>query len=245
MIDIFAATTASFLVSPFVTIIDKSVICNANGSCPMWKGVRMGLKDLFLKPHHFFRRKEFWWIYWVYICTYITANVTESICINKDIKSGLPKFTTTFFANMITSIIKDKELAIMFGLKTVTNFPTISYGLWMVRDILTIMFAFNLPKILGEYIHKKFDISPFTSLTLAQLGLPMAVQFLTTPCHLLALDFYNKPLNSIQQRGAFILAEGPKTVGLRMLRIFPAFGIGGVSNAYIRRFLIRKYGEEK
>ena len=39
--------------------------------------------------------------------------------------------------------------------------------MFVIRDVLTIIFAFNLPKELGEYLHRKFDIGSVTALTFA------------------------------------------------------------------------------
>jgi hypothetical protein len=50
-----AGLTSGFLVSPFNTIVDKSVIENANGKTPLWTGVYNGLKTLLTKPQVFLK----------------------------------------------------------------------------------------------------------------------------------------------------------------------------------------------
>lgn len=50
-----AGGISGFLVSPFNTIVDRSVIENANGKTPLWRGVYNGLKSLFTQPHVFLR----------------------------------------------------------------------------------------------------------------------------------------------------------------------------------------------
>jgi hypothetical protein len=52
--------------------------------------------------------------------------------------------------------------------------------------------------------------------------------------HLVALDLYNRPIESFTSRFQFMRAEYLKSTLARMGRIFPAFGIGGVSNKYIK-----------
>jgi len=62
----------------------------------------------------------------------------------------------------------------------------------------------------------------------------MAVQLVSTPLHLLGLDLYNRPKQSTMSRLAFIGREYTKSTLARLCRIGPAFGIGGVSNKFLR-----------
>ena len=102
---------------------------------------------LFLKPHHFYRKPEFYLVWWVYGSTYITANTTETYCINHGFNPYYPKLFLTFLINMCASIVKDRALAIMFASAKSESkkFPLQSYGIFFVRDVLTILFGFNLP----------------------------------------------------------------------------------------------------
>ncbi|CAM9732604.1 unnamed protein product [Choristocarpus tenellus] len=65
---------------------------------------------------------------------------------------------------------------------------------------------------------------------------PAAVQFLSTPLHLLGLDLYNNPKNLPAQRVSFITREYAASVTARIARIGPAFGIGGVGNTAFRKY---------
>ena len=67
-----------------------------------------------------------------------------------------------------------------------------------------------------------------------QLFCPVAMQFLTTPMHLLGLDMYNRPTSSWQNRYELIASNYRKTVLARIARILPAFGFGGLGNKRIR-----------
>jgi hypothetical protein len=62
---------------------------------------------------------------------------------------------------------------------------------------------------------------------------------------LYALDLYNRNSASTSERISFIKREYVKTLLARMARIFPAYGIGGVVNKYIRKhsnnYLLDKY----
>ncbi len=44
--DVSSALLTALSVTPFVTIIDKAVIKNANGSTPLWTAIGTGIKDL-------------------------------------------------------------------------------------------------------------------------------------------------------------------------------------------------------
>jgi hypothetical protein len=61
------------------------------------------------------------------------------------------------------------------------------------------------------------------------------MQILSTPLHLLGLDIYNRASATGEERKTFIKQEYFKTMLARMARIFPAFGVGGVVNKYIRK----------
>jgi len=69
---------------------------------------------------------------------------------------------------------------------------------------------------------------------IAQISCPMAIQFVSTPLHLYALDLFNNPQNKNVQRLSFIQKEYFKTVAARCGRILPAFGFGGVGNTFFR-----------
>lgn len=67
---------------------------------------RMGLKELFLKPHVFLRRPEFAMIWGVYASTYITANLVITTCERRNTDAQWPKFIGTTSVNMTACISK-------------------------------------------------------------------------------------------------------------------------------------------
>jgi hypothetical protein len=77
--------------------------------------------------------------------------------------------------------------------------------------------------------------------TIAQFLAPAAVQFASTPLHLLGLDLYNREKGvSWGDRWAIVKKNWGISVMARVCRIVPAFGIGGVVNAKVRRNLMEK-----
>ena len=77
-------------------------------------------------------------------------------------------------------------------------------------------------------------ISPSIAETGSQLIAPCSIQALSSPLHLLGMDFYNNSKSTVGQRLQFIKKEYLGTTLARMGRIFPAFGIGGVTNKWLR-----------
>jgi hypothetical protein len=77
--------------------------------------------------------------------------------------------------------------------------------------------------------------------SVAQFVAPAAVQVLSTPLHLLGLDIYNRNgSTTMMQRLALVRREWAKSCLARIGRIVPAFGVGGVVNASVRRSLMGK-----
>jgi len=108
--------------------------------------------------------------------------------------------------------------------------------LFAKRDSMTVFSSFVLPDYISKYLLDNVDLDTVTATYSAQLITPVSMQILSTPLHLLGLDIYNRGKNiSIQERLTFIKKEYSKTLLARMSRIFPAFGIGGVINRYIRK----------
>lgn len=133
--------------------------------------------------------------------------------------------------------------------------PPISYLLFTLRDVLTIYGCFVCPPILSsrlealpDTVKDQFLLSkPEARSRLSQLMLPVMVQFVSTPIHLLALDLYNRPQRalSLADRVARVGRDLPGAVPTRMMRILPAFGVGGVLNTEIRAGLRRRLGESE
>lgn len=74
--------------------------------------------------------------------------------------------------------------------------------------------------------------------SVAQFVTPAAVQIFSTPLHLLGLDLYNRPgvkVGGADGRAARVVRDWGKAAFARMGRIIPAFGVGGVVNAKVRR----------
>jgi len=130
--------------------------------------------------------------------------------------------------------------------------PRTSYLLFTLRDAITIYGCFVTPPLLAQRLNDlpptfkgNLSLETFEARTrVSQLLLPVLVQFVTTPIHLLALDLYNRQQRSLgaSARMARVKRDLPQAVPTRMLRILPAFGIGGLLNTEMRRATLLKFG---
>ena len=147
--------------------------------------------------------------------------------------SKYPKFVSTSIVNIFAGIAKDRAFTRMFGLKPPSNLPLGTYALFATRDSLTILASFTIPPIIARQLQTHGYSQEF-SLNAAQLSLPVAIQFISTPLHLTGLDMYNNPQHTVRERFYFVSKEYLKSTLARCGRIFPAFGIGGVLNRKLR-----------
>jgi hypothetical protein len=77
--------------------------------------------------------------------------------------------------------------------------------------------------------------------SVAQFVTPAAIQFVSTPLHLLGLDLYNRPhaqMGGSEGRVGQVVKNWAKSAFARIGRIIPAFGVGGVVNTKSRAALM-------
>ncbi|RLN74504.1 hypothetical protein BBJ28_00016313 [Nothophytophthora sp. Chile5] len=233
-IDLAAAMAASVSVAPFITIVDRAIIENASGARPLGVGLKQLAADFVRHPLRFVVKREFLLIFGLYSATYVSANAIDTMCEFAEKDNQMPKFIGTTAVNMSLCIAKDRAFARMFGVIAPAAFPLASIGLFAVRDSLTVAASFNAPKFLAKKLEDDAKMQPSRAGTIAQLVCPAAVQFISTPLHLLGLDLYNNKGLSAAKRASFVQREYLKSVFARIGRIGPAFGIGGVGNTYFR-----------
>jgi hypothetical protein len=121
--------------------------------------------------------------------------------------------------------------------------PPVSLALFALRDSFTVAASFNLPPILAPHIPVHMlpiFMRGFERQNIAQFVAPAAVQVLSTPMHLLGLDYYNNPKHGLGERSAVVRSMFLSSWMARIVRIVPAFGVGGVVNAKVRKRLMKK-----
>lgn len=100
---------------------------------------------------------------------------------------------------------------------------------------MTILASFSLPGLISQHMQDNQSYSKTTADTISQLLTPVSMQIISTPLHLHGLDLYNRDIATTNERIKFVGQEYIKTTMARMARIFPAFGVGGVINKYVRK----------
>eukprot|EP00608_Synchroma_pusillum_P009013 CAMPEP_0198423758 /NCGR_PEP_ID=MMETSP1452-20131203/3352_1 /TAXON_ID=1181717 /ORGANISM="Synchroma pusillum, Strain CCMP3072" /LENGTH=299 /DNA_ID=CAMNT_0044144079 /DNA_START=36 /DNA_END=933 /DNA_ORIENTATION=- len=234
-VDLISAGAASLCVAPFITVVDRSIVENASGRRELWTGVRQGAAQFAFTPHKAFMLPEFRWVWGLYWNTYATANTVDTACQQLGVDPRLPKFAIVTIVNMTHCIAKDRFLTRTFGSSAVPRpLPLMSYLLFAMRDSLTIAASFNAPKIVSQWLQDKHAVAKSTADTTSQLACPCAVQFVSTPLHLLGLDIYNNPVSSPAGRALVVRRFYLESALARIGRIGPAFGIGGVGNTFFR-----------
>ena len=192
-----------------------------------------GFRTLIKRPMHFVKQPSFYIVWGVYSGTYMMANCIQAICDHDHISWFYPKFIGSSIANLTLSILKDLYLTRNYGKGAARKVPFRSYALYTSRDSMTIFASFNLPSIVSENLIQ-MGISKGFAETGSQLVAPCVIQAFSSPLHLLGMDCYNNSKSSFQNRMQFIRKEYVGTTLARMGRIFPAFGIGGVTNKWMR-----------
>jgi hypothetical protein len=225
IIDIISGTTASFIVSPIITVLDRAIIENANGKQLLKKSIKELTLNMIKNPVSFIFRKEFLLIHGLYSSTYISANIIDSICDYKDIDNKLPKIIGTSSVNVTLCVLKDREFAKMFNNLPKHSFPLTSLGLFAMRDILSIGASFIGPTYISNIVEKDFF-----KYNTSQFICPLLIQFISSPLHLLGLNLYNNKNANFNQRLKFISNEYLKTTIARIARIIPAFSFGCIIN---------------
>ena len=236
-IDAAAAATASFAIAPIVGSIDRAIVENTAGRSTMGASLWASATTLVTRPLQFFTHRAFQWTWALYGATYLAANAIDTTCEWASKPARWPKFLGTTPVNMALVIRKDVAFSKLFGAGAGhSRMPLPSYGLFAIRDSHTVAAAFLLPPVLCQWLLDTEVVQHKTyAEVVAQVLAPAAVQFLSTPYHLLALDLYNRagPV-PFADRWALIRDKYVVSTLARIGRIGPAFGVGGVANRTLR-----------
>ncbi len=170
------------------------------------------------------------------------ANTIDTSCEWANVSAKMPKILGTTPVNMFLVIQKDIAFAHLFGTKAPTALPKPSLALFAIRDSHTVAASFLLPPVIGAWMEEKGMVSKRAhGEFIAQLLAPSAVQLISTPYHLIALDLYNRPTGTVTwaDRWALVREKYNVSVAARVGRILPAFGVGGVANRHLREIMVQ------
>jgi len=258
--DLTSAATASILIAPIISVIDRSIVEKAATGSPFSSCLRRALLPALTRPHTYLVSKPFLLIFALYFSTYATANTVDTVSSTLSSKSasavtsGSTKFIATSSVNMSICVYKDSQFAKMFGgpsSSPAAAIPRLSYALFAIRDSLTIFASFNLPPLIAPQLANlppniKSNFSKILGTesgraNTAQFLAPAAIQLISTPIHLHGLDLYNRQGRlGFNERCSRVIRDWGVSAFARMGRIIPAFGVGGVVNANMRKNFMNK-----
>ncbi|KAF4989202.1 hypothetical protein FDECE_14788 [Fusarium decemcellulare] len=245
-VDLLSAGCASALVSPWVTAIDVIVVRKAATGASLGATVRSFVTKPKVPPLGGIIIP-----FLVYFGTYSTANLCDSVySATHDldpttISSTMPKFLATTAVSTGLCVYKDGYFAKLLGNSAVkAAVPRRSFALFTTRDAVTVFASFNMPSIIAPKLNQlpvtgslsSLVSTEEASLRTAQMIMPAAIQVVSTPIHLLGLDYNNRQEKlPFRERINAIKQHVHVATPLRMMRIVPAFGIGSVANTSFRR----------
>lgn len=238
-VDVGAAAASAICIAPFIMTVDKAVVEAASGKTSLARALFSGMRQLLTRPHVFFSQPSLWMVAGVYGSTYTAANLIDSACErlldhddeNSSKVHGAAKLVGTTTVNMSAGITKDVMFAKMFGAATAAGpMPKATLGLFALRDFFTIGAAFTLPKQLASLFVATGTVEEKYAGETAQLVSPVAMQVVCSPIHLMALNCFNVRHATVGQRIKEVGKVLPPTTLARMLRMAPAYGVGGVMN---------------
>jgi hypothetical protein len=106
--------------------------------------------------------------------------------------------------------------------------------LFALRDSITIGSTFVVKKDLVHYLHHDQHIAYPAADFISSFSLPIVAQLLSTPLHILSMDYYQRPRATTMDRVSHIYRLYPAICTGRMLRVVPAFCFGSFLNDILR-----------
>ena len=238
-VDVSAAICSATAAAPFIMTVDKAVVEASAGHSGLGTAMLKGIRTMLTRPHHLIQQPSLWMVAGVYGVTYATANLIDTSCermLDPQKESsaavhGVAKLVGTTAVNMTASITKDIAFARMYGATGASGpMPKATIGFFAARDVLTIGAAFTMPKILATALIGSGTVDEKYAGETAQLISPIAMQVFCSPLHLMALHCYNVREATPTQRLLGVWKTLPETTLVRMCRMAPAYGVGGVLN---------------
>lgn len=250
--EIACAFTASFLVSPLVSIIDKCIVQDISGSAKFMKAMATTTKEMIFTPAAFLNSLAFRLTFAVYFGTYAVANLSEAFMdarkVRGDEQRKTYKVAAASAANISLLAWRDSVFARELTAKTGTGpkpaTPMRTIGLFACRDGATMYSTFYMAPRAAAYLTKEHGVERNVAALSMALTIPMITQVITAPLHIYAMDYYNNRTATTSERIATLKKEMPTVSFARSLRILPAFGIGSFSNNKFREWFIRQTDEE-
>jgi hypothetical protein len=228
--EISSALLSSSIISPFMLTIDMSII---RSHLKTEKGITSFLNVLndlrsrslpFWRPYRIMNQ--------VYFSTFGTANVMEYYSKRYSIESQIPTILMTSTVNIGMMSYKDREYSHYFGIKR-PIMPWTSKVLTASGAFITVYAQFTKKQEVDKYLSTY--LSPSASLFWSSILVSMSAQLFSTPLHIIGIDIYQSPHNTFLERLEKIKSLYTTICIGRMMRIIPAFGVGGYLNEKWKR----------
>lgn len=233
--DVMAAVIAGAAAAPIVSNVDRAIAENSSGRAKLWTSFFTSCRQMVLSPMTYLRQPAFYYLWAMYAGTYMVANSFTS-AEERHWREPKPtaKTFTIFGVNAGLTLIKDRAFAQIFGTKMPEAVPAVSYASWFARDFLSMGVIFVAPPIVAAKISATTGIDKYVAQDVAQISLPVMLQPITTPLHLLGYVAYNEPAASWTAHSAAIRKMLFDSMVIRCIRIFPPYSVGTLLNKKLR-----------
>ncbi|KAF4971452.1 hypothetical protein FSARC_1680 [Fusarium sarcochroum] len=244
--DVAAAAISATLITPIITIIDRSMVEKVSFNRPLGYGMKLHSLGALKSPGSFIFGRAFGYVWALYAATYAVSNSSDTLAHEFHRAAvGTITFVNTMIVNVPLGVLKDVRFAQMFSASTTPSkkaAPVIQSGVpraatatFLMRDAITIFGSFTMAPWVSELIPDSLSSSPHSKAIISQLTVPIFSQFAATPVHLLGLDLYARPRGvPWVERSAQIRRDLLSATIVRSLRIIPAFGVGCIVNMETR-----------
>lgn len=212
-----------------MTVIDRAIIRSQLYKVPLWQAKAALTRGLATGRVRWNPALSVMTI--VYGTTYLTANLTDVACPSA-------KDALTSAVNCSLVAWKDREYARLY-LGASRSFPMLSYLFFGLRDGLTIVSSFRLKHRARHWLQEEHDFAHHHAELIASLVVPASAQFVSAPLHIIGVDLCDRPHNTTFTDRLDAVRRGYASVCAgRVLRILPAFGLGGCVNDFVREAVL-------
>lgn len=212
----------------------------ASGKAPLWTSFFGSYREILSQPITFLRQPAFRYLAALFGGTYLAANTMATLAEAEPKTFGYPLVQSfgVFACNSSLSLWKDSAFARLFSTSAPKPVPWSALCSWWVRDFIGMSTIFVLPPLVAAYLHESQIVdSQKRAQTTAQVLLPLAIQPIVGPFHLLGYVLYNQSDAPWAARLATMRKELFGTIVMRWIRVFPPFSIGTVVNSKLRTAL--------
>jgi len=225
--EVASAAATAMLISPAMSIIDTSIIKSQISETKFGTTLSEVVREFSLRDGNYAHRFRI--MFGVYFATFATSNLSFGYCESYGVPS-VGAFALTSAVNQCCILYKDREFT-KIAHSAPPRFPLWSYALFLARDALTIYASFIYkPRAIKQLEN---HIGHNEAVVGASFVLPVAAQILSTPLHILAVDGSIRRA-TLTSRLATIRTQYVSVCAGRILRVIPAFCVGGWLNDTLR-----------